>query len=169
MLVTTGQRLTRSDTSNYTYEERLVQNDLRRLFYLVAGSARKYYALPAADRKVVRATAQTLGHYGHSYTLAAASEDQILKGFVYVIHNDAWKDSVKIGRAYDPQKRLRCYQTSSPHRDYKMHFAMYFNDCRNAEAIIHDRLADYRMAGEWFRMDKHEAQEAIEAQLNLNN
>ena len=170
-MATTGHRLTdreyiARDTSGYSYDERKAHNDLRRLFYAIAGGQREYYDLPAVERVEIREKAHLLFDLGADFTEAERSENVVLEGFVYVISNPAW-NAVKVGRAYSPQARLRNYQTSSPNRDYRLHFAEYFEDCRFAEAAVQARLNAHQLEGEWFAIAPDEAQEAIEAFARL--
>lgn len=70
---------------------------------------------------------------------------------------------VKIGRACNPESRLRGYQTGCPRRSYRLRYALYFEDCYTAEAALHARLNYHQLEGEWFAIEPDEAQEAIEA------
>jgi hypothetical protein len=137
-------------------------NAISRLAYRIAGSSREYYALPQADRRQVRDTARLMYNRGQDIITSSVYEKVDKRGFVYVITNPAWPGSVKVGRAFDPEARLRNYQTSCPNRDFKLHFAAYFNDCYAAELMIHSTLADYLATGEWFHVLPSTARAVIE-------
>lgn len=74
---------------------------------------------------------------------------------------------VKVGRACNPQARLRSYQTGCPLREYRLWYADYFEDCYTAEQAIHARLNDHQLEGEWFDIAPDEALEAIEAETRI--
>ena len=86
------------------------------------------------------------------------------EGEVYAITNDAWPEWVKIGMAIDSEDRLSGYQTSSPHRDYRLLYARRFNDRRKAETKTMNKLKKVvkEHNGEWFKTDRNTAQEIIE-------
>ena len=100
--------------------------------------------------------------YGADPGIAASKELTNRDGFVYVITNKAWPHAVKIGRAFDPDSRLAGYQTSSPYRDYELQYAVYFEDCYEAERTIHRRLDADRLDGEWFQFPIEDAIDAID-------
>ncbi len=132
------------------------RNDIRLMAMRIAGTPRQadWLALTAEERSVYRETAAGLRALGSDIAVAHAAELAGVekRGFVYVITNPAWPAFCKVGRAFDPESRLASYQTGCPDRDYKLHYAVYFEDCHAAETLIHDTLADYRASGEWFRI-----------------
>ena len=75
-------------------------------------------------------------------------------GYVYVISNPAWKGWYKVGMAVDSQDRCGSYQTSSPHRDYRLEFSKYFLNRKVAEEIAHDVIGEISLDrnGEWFKV-----------------
>mgnify|MGYP001821831352 CR=1 FL=1 len=78
--------------------------------------------------------------------------DKPVKGWVYIITNEAWPEWVKVGMADDPKKRLSGYQTGSPMRDYALFGAYKVNDRRAAEKAAHNILKEnYSKKGEWFK------------------
>ena len=90
--------------------------------------------------------------------------DSQKSGHVYVIANDAWPEWVKIGMAVDAEDRLKGYQTSSPMRDYKLVYSIYFDDRQKAEKKAHLIAAQktkYPWSkhdnGEWFMLTSQEA------------
>ena len=127
----------------------------------VAGSRRAYRALSIAERALVRATAIQLYDLGVDVGTADRAEATEKRGFVYVITNPAWPDSVKVGRAFDPEARLRGYQTSCPDRDYELYAAVYFEDCHWAEKEMHARLLPCGHGGEWFNISPFLARHEI--------
>ena len=92
--------------------------------------------------------------------------DNIKEGYVYVIVNPAWPSWVKIGMAIDAEDRCNGYQTSSPHRDYELKYAIDTDDRRTLEQAAHreaSKLAS-ESKGEWFKLD---VETAIEILNNL--
>lgn len=127
-------------------------NAVSRLAYQIAGSSRKFYALPPEERAAIRSTAKLMHEQGQCFAGAQEAERTDLRGFVYVITNPAWPYHCKIGRAFDPESRLRGYQTGTPFRDYELLGARYFSNASLAEVEMHMRLAKWRGEGEWFRL-----------------
>ena len=124
---------------------------------------RDWLKLTKEERAVYLESARSLMVLGADYGVAHAAEVAGVekRGFVYVIRHPAWPAHVKVGRAFDPESRLRQYQTGCPERGYLLHFAAYFPDVVYAEKLIHDTLADYRANGEWFRMLPSTAEHVI--------
>lgn len=83
-----------------------------------------------------------------------SSEDQ---GFVYVLSNPAWPDCVKIGKTHNVQQRLGYYNTSCPHRDFKLEHAEQCLDRHYAEYRVHKALDKYKIEGEWFKLSSEKA------------
>lgn len=113
------------------------------------------------DRAFHRALAWKLVDAG-STTVKA--EDFLAKnamGFVYIIGHPKFSGRYKIGRACDPIQRLNSFQTGCPERAYELITSVYFHDCIFAEAELHARLSDYRLAGEWFAVPVSEAMDAL--------
>ena len=80
-------------------------------------------------------------------------------GYVYAITNPAWEGWVKIGMAVDADDRCKSYQTSSPHRDYKLEHCLYFKDRRKAEQKAHEKAEEIaeECGSEWFKIPVDEA------------
>ena len=85
-------------------------------------------------------------------------------GHVYAIANAAWPEWIKIGMAVDAEDRLKGYQTSSPMRDYKLIYSIYFDDRQQAEKKAHLIAAQktkYPWSkhdnGEWFMLTSQDA------------
>ena len=84
-------------------------------------------------------------------------------GYVYVISNPAWKGWYKVGMAVDSQDRCGSYQTSSPHRDYRLEYSKYFLNRKVAEEIAHDVISEISLDrnGEWFRVSVNKIRKII--------
>ena len=65
---------------------------------------------------------------------------------VYFI-GENWEKPVKIGKARDPEKRLRALQTSNP---YKLKILRLAQGDIGVEKFFHKKLAKSRLNGEWF-------------------
>ena len=83
--------------------------------------------------------------------LSPASETQT---YVYAITDGEF---TKVGRSIDPERRLRQLQTASP-RELRLEWTAPESDCH--ESLLHDRLADDRVRGEWFRVDVEAVRQA---------
>ena len=84
-------------------------------------------------------------------------------GYVYVISNPAWKGWYKVGMAVDSQDRCGSYQTSSPHRDYRLEYSKYFLNRKVAEVIAHDVISEISLDrnGEWFKVSVNKIRKII--------
>ena len=84
-------------------------------------------------------------------------------GYVYVISNPAWKGWYKVGMAVDSQDRCGSYQTSSPHRDYRLEYSKYFLNRKVAEEIAHDVISEisHDRNGEWFKVSVNKIRKII--------
>lgn len=86
------------------------------------------------------------------------------EGYVYIIANPSFDGWLKIGMAIDAEDRCNSYQTSSPHRDYRLLYVRRFNDRRKAETKTMNKLKKVvkEYNGEWFKTDRNTAQQIIE-------
>ena len=86
------------------------------------------------------------------------------EGEVYIISNPSWKGWIKVGMAIDAEDRCKQYQTSSPFRDYELHYSKFFNDRKDAERKAHKILKkkSEENKGEWFKISKQDAKNIIE-------
>ena len=84
-------------------------------------------------------------------------------GYVYVISNPAWRGWYKVGMAVDSQDRCGSYQTSSPHRDYRLEYSKYFLNRKVAEEIAHDVISEISLDrnGEWFKVSVNKIRKII--------
>ena len=137
------------------------RNAYKRIAEQICGSRSAWRGLPDYERQEVLDTARQMYDLGVDFASAENAEKTEKRGFVYIITNQAWPGYVKIGRAFNPEARLRGYQTSCPMRDYELTFAAYFRDCHKAETFIHNWLAEYRAEGEWFRLLPQVAEQVI--------
>lgn len=85
------------------------------------------------------------------------------EGYVYIINNPCWNGWIKVGMAIDVKDRCNQYQTSSPHRDYKLCYSKFFDDRSNAEKKAHTLLKKEAedSKGEWFKIKQDKAIEII--------
>jgi hypothetical protein len=60
---------------------------------------------------------------------------------------------VKLGSALDIDKRLMSYQTSCPHRAYRLEASAYVSDRRGVEQQLMLALNQHKHQHEWFRID----------------
>lgn len=72
------------------------------------------------------------------------------RGFVYVAFNPTWKGTCKVGISVNISQRQRQLNTADPYRQFDMRGWAEFADAAAAEKEIHRRLAEFRLAGEWF-------------------
>ena len=86
------------------------------------------------------------------------------EGYVYIITNPCWKGWIKVGMAIDAKDRCNQYQTSSPFRDYELHYSKFFSNRKVAEQIAHKLLKknSEKKKGEWFKISKQDAKNIIE-------
>lgn len=86
------------------------------------------------------------------------------EGYVYVITNKAWPGWVKIGMAVDAEDRLNGYQTSSPHRDYKLEHFVKTNDRRASESEAHTKALrlSANFNNEWFEITVEQAKHILD-------
>lgn len=70
-------------------------------------------------------------------------------GYVYFIQAEQG-GPIKIGRAWDPEKRIREVQCGNPYRLVLRH-AEKTDDPSDLENRLHRWFAEYRMEGEWFQ------------------
>lgn len=79
------------------------------------------------------------------------------EGAVYIVHNKAWPNWYKVGKAVVADDRLNGYQTSSPYRDYELVYSVEFDNRHKAESDVHKLLRNVISEGyyqnEWFKAD----------------
>lgn len=89
--------------------------------------------------------------------------DKHVEGYVYVLSNPAWPEWIKVGMAVDANDRCNSYQTSSPYRDYILHYAVASDDRRRDESKAHTALEKISSSrrGEWFKIPVSDAVECM--------
>ena len=109
----------------------------------------------------------------HRIKLAESNNTQcdLKEGFVYVITNPAWPETVKVGKAINYESRAGTYQTYDPYRKYQIEGAWYFSDREKAEKEIHSLLDDKRIFddGEWFNTSVEQTQRIIDGYYKQGN
>jgi hypothetical protein len=89
----------------------------------------------------------------------------VKEGYVYLITNPAWTGWVKCGKAVDAEDRLRSYNTSAPHRDYKIGFSVFSKNRHAAESRAHRLLKKAARAAknEWFKIAIRDAKNLLQS------
>jgi hypothetical protein len=82
-------------------------------------------------------------------------DDSVKEGYVYCISNPAHPGWIKVGKALSIDKRLNSYQTYSPHRDFKLEWAVRVEDRHLVEQEFH--RGRKRKNSEWYQMGVGEA------------
>lgn len=77
------------------------------------------------------------------------------EGFIYIISNSEFPNYYKIGVTSDIDNRLRTYQTSSPHRNFKLEYYIHHPDCYLAEQKIRENMKFFaqEIKNEWYKVD----------------
>ena len=145
-----GPRRTKYYKDNPEAQRR--RNNSRLMAQRIAGnlSQRQWLALCPEQRVEYRAAADLMIELGGDFVRSQVAQSTEKRGFVYVIEHPRDPGRVKIGRAFDPERRLENYQTGCSRRGYTLYAAVYFEDCHFAEEEIHARLHGLRAEGEWF-------------------
>lgn len=89
------------------------------------------------------------------------------EGFIYIISNSEFPNYYKIGVTVDIDKRLKSYQTGSPHRNYKIEYYIFHPDCYAAEQKIRENMRYFALEikNEWFRVDLNIAKARLDESL----
>lgn len=84
-------------------------------------------------------------------------------GYLYVITNPAWPSYCKVGRSFDPEERVRGFQTASPKRDYVLHYKRHFPDVLSADRDLKEITKGFNIqrTGEWVMIHPDDAVELI--------
>jgi len=79
----------------------------------------------------------------------------IKEGFVYLIENESFPGWVKVGMAFDYEKRLSVYNQYDPEKRYAIVGLRWVTDRRKMESFIIDKmnLSTLKRVGEWFKID----------------
>ena len=76
--------------------------------------------------------------------------------------------TVKIGIAQNPKQRLKQLQTGNPNR-MSLVMTVSTRHAKKLECAMHNRLAEYRMNGEWFRITAMEAFEILKKVIHTKS
>lgn len=89
------------------------------------------------------------------------------EGFIYIISNSEFPNYYKIGVTSDISNRLRAYQTSSPHRNYKLEYYIHHPDCYLAEQKIRENMKYFakEIKNEWYKVDLNIAKSRLDETL----
>lgn len=89
------------------------------------------------------------------------------EGFIYIISNSEFPNYYKIGVTSDINNRLRTYQTSSPHRNYKLEYYIYHPNCYLAEQKIRENMKYFakEIKNEWYMVDLNIAKSRLDETL----
>lgn len=86
-------------------------------------------------------------------------DDLAIAGFVYVIYIDTGSGRFyKIGLAKSFGARFDQHQTSSPF-EIRVACCYFVGHMRSEERELHERFADSRVRGEWFRLSADDLKE----------
>ena len=112
--------------------------------------------------------------YGWVYFYAQDTNDRakldqyLSKGkFVYILVNDAFPGLVKIGKAVNPQSRIKQINGAGTVSEWKLYWAIPVTDDYRVEYLAHQYFKQYRRdsdqgsSREFFEVDKDEAVEVI--------
>lgn len=79
---------------------------------------------------------------------------KVTKGYVYIISNENFPGFYKVGVTEDISRRLKYYQTSSPHRNYKVEYYIQHPDCYLAERKIREMIVPFALSikHEWYEI-----------------
>jgi hypothetical protein len=81
------------------------------------------------------------------------------EGYVYVISHHKYDPYVSVGKAWSYESRVGTYNRGDPNREYKLEYAQRFDNCLEAEDIIH-RMLEYcrhELGGDWFDISVEDA------------
>lgn len=93
-------------------------------------------------------------------------QTEIKEGFVYVIINKSYPGWVKIGMAFDYEKRLSIYNQYDPEMKFKIEGIRWTPDRRSLEKKILENVSQTasKQRGEWFRIEKDTALDILYAE-----
>lgn len=85
-------------------------------------------------------------------------------GFIYVASIESDKSLFKIGMAGNVKQRIDALRTASPYL-LSLACAFFVPNMRFAERALHDRYADKRIRGEWFRLSREDLNDIAASSL----
>lgn len=94
------------------------------------------------------------------YKWNGKSAKGIKEGYVYVITHPKL-EGVKIGSAIDVDKRLSQYNVCCPRKEFKLYTYIFSMDRAELETVIHTKLQEDRLEGEWFAVCPKDAKELL--------
>lgn len=89
------------------------------------------------------------------------SAKTVKSGYVYAVTNPSWEGYVKIGSTIDVYDRLQCYQTYSPHRDYKLVGYVFSEERLKLERLIQNQFPDRKC--EWIDTDESSVKKYLQS------
>lgn len=94
------------------------------------------------------------------------AQTEIKEGFVYIITNVAYPDWVKVGMAFDYEKRLNVYNQYDPETNFKIAGIRWTDDRRNLEKKILENTSQVasKQQGEWFKIKESLALDILYAE-----
>lgn len=93
------------------------------------------------------------------------------EGYLYIVTNPTHKGWVKIGSTENIENRLHVYQTSDPHRSYKVEYYIKHPKFREAEQKIKEVMKYFALEikNEWYKIDLQFAKSRLDEQLDEYN
>lgn len=93
-------------------------------------------------------------------------QTEIKEGFVYIISNIAYPDWIKVGMAFDYEKRLNVYNQYDPESKFKIIGIRWTDNRRILENKILEDMSQValKQRGEWFRIEKETALDILYAE-----
>jgi hypothetical protein len=124
---------------------------------------REWAAASKAHRQHYLSLVDELQAAGKTFASAEDARKTRTDGFVYVISHPRLP-GVKVGKAFDADRRLATYQTGCPERAYRLEYVSdYCEDAQAVESLAMNGLADARLEGEWFDITPAAARLKIKA------
>ena len=145
---------------NFNITEELLRN-LSLKYHIVANKMPKYNSMSRRNSGVA------LLNLKIKRNIPSAS---INEGLIYLISNPAWPDYVKIGMSINLRNRLSTYNTSDPHRSYKIDgFEFVLNRKLTEQNVLNKFNLDMK-TGEWVKRSAcdiiiHKIREEIDAEF----
>lgn len=93
------------------------------------------------------------------------------EGYLYIAINEAFPNWVKVGSTKDIKKRIHTYQTSDPHRKYKIVFSLRHPQYKKAEKKVRELMKPFAKSikNEWFEINVDMAIPRLEESLDEYN
>jgi TPR repeat protein len=92
-----------------------------------------------------------------------------MRGWVYIISNQAMPDLLKVGFSMkDPHLRAREFDGTGVPHSYQVEWDILLDNPRDVEQLAHRHLANFKEAKEWFRCSVVEAIQAVKRAASGN-